>query len=151
MEPESEEKDEGSILGSLDKFNLFSFSTISIGLILMIIGLIEEGSFGFHLIFALGISIVTGMSFGYVAYLYLNSPQGILLGFVVGLFLPPLISSLIRGPEPSYFAAILGPAVGALIGGVIDKIGDDKEKMELDKLSKYKLDSYRQEDQFQKE
>ncbi len=151
MGPKSKEEDEGNFIVPIDKFNLSILSSIAFGFILMVIGLIVDGSLGFHFMFALGVSIAMGTLIGYAAYLYLDSPMGILLGLVIGLFIPPLVSALIKGPESSYFAAILGPAIGSVIGGLMDRISEDRERMELDRSSSYGSDPYQQRDQFQKE
>jgi len=85
------------------------------GVILTFMG-IYGGDHIFYIVTALGISLIVGSSLGNISGKRLGWPMGLWIGLLGGAVLSPWITTFLKGAEASYYAAILGPIVGALVG-----------------------------------
>jgi len=89
------------------------------GLMISLISYFFE-MYGEDLIFALGISCLTGVLLGGFAAYDSGWPLGHWIGFLGGAILTPLVCLFLRNPISAYYAAFLGPAVGLLIGFLVE-------------------------------
>ena len=116
---------------------------VVIGAILTLIGVYGDARI-FHFITALGISLIVGTSVGDISGRKLGWPMGLWMGLLGGALISPWVTIFLKGAEASYYAAIMGPIIGLLIGRwaemedkrLIEKIGFEGSGNEIKILRK---------------
>ncbi len=101
---------------------------VIVGVVFAALGINGPDRFNYHILTALGVSLVVGTVFGSWSGSKLGWPMGLWLGLVLALIFAPLISGRLKGSFSSYFASFLGPMVGAIIGGWTE-LKDKKEQI----------------------
>lgn len=88
---------------------------VVIGVILTFMGIYGTDHI-FTFITALGVALFIGTTVGSLSGERWGWPMGLWLGLLGGAILSPWVTRYMKGAEGSYYAAILGPLIGALIG-----------------------------------
>jgi len=107
----------------------------------LIIGLLSYflEIYGEDFIFALGISCIIGVLIGGFAAYDSGWPLGHWIGFFGGMVIAPLASLFIKSAVAAYYAAFLGPAIGLLVGLIVEY--DDRKELltAIDKIGSKEL------------